>query len=329
MKKLLRNNARIYIFARHILNIIRYSGESSKLVYTCRDYIKGGNIKGNAIRTILKILVTPYCILKYFHIRNVPGREGLALVLIAKNEAPYIEEWINYHHKNGVSHFIIFDNDSTDNFHEVLKPYIESGLVSYHEIHGRARQFDAYTKAIVNYGDKFKYMGFIDADEFLLLRKSAGDINLYEFIDNFMKEHPKAGGIIVNWCIFGSSGYETKPEGGLLENFIMRAKDDCEIHRSFKTICDPVKAICFRHVHYPLYRIGYQELYENGNLSNPVYPEIHFDKIRLNHYITKSHQEYIRRVQKGPTPDGFGPKQNRFDLLDRNEIKDTEILLRV
>ncbi|MBR0151243.1 MAG: glycosyltransferase family 2 protein [Synergistaceae bacterium] len=67
---------------------------------------------------------------------------------------------------------MIYDNESTDNFREVLEPYIQSGLVTYHLIKGRARQLDAYNMAVHDYGRKFRYMGLIDADEFVFVRRN-------------------------------------------------------------------------------------------------------------------------------------------------------------
>ncbi|MBQ7214629.1 MAG: glycosyltransferase family 2 protein [Synergistaceae bacterium] len=147
--------------------ILYHSGDSSRLVYTCRNWTAN-----KYIRYALKVLMFPVYIFKYFHIRDVPGREGLAFVLIAKNEAPYIEEWLNFHRKQGVTHFIIYDNESTDNFREILTPYIDSGLVTYNTIKGKMRQLDAYNMAVHDYGRKFKYMAFIDADEFVFVRKN-------------------------------------------------------------------------------------------------------------------------------------------------------------
>ncbi|MBQ7733401.1 MAG: glycosyltransferase family 2 protein, partial [Synergistaceae bacterium] len=167
-------------------------------------------------------------------------REGLAFVLIAKNEAPYIEEWINFHVKQGVTHFIIYDNESTDNFREVLEPYIKSGLVTYKLLKGRRRQIDAYNMALHDYKHKFRYMAFIDADEFMFVRNNT-DGGLYSFVDDFMKSHPNAGGLGVNWLIFGSSGHETKPEGGVLKNFTRCAEKNFRANHHIKTICDPMK----------------------------------------------------------------------------------------
>ena len=160
-KSFFRRYRNIFSFIR----ALKYAGESSPLVYNCRSFTAN-----NFIRTLIQIIVTPYCMLRYFFPRKYSGREGLAFVLIAKNEAPYITEWLDFHIKQGVSHFIIYDNESTDNLREVLRPYIESGTVIYSIITGKIRQLDAYNMALHDYGHKFKYMGFIDADEFVFIR---------------------------------------------------------------------------------------------------------------------------------------------------------------
>ena len=60
-------------------------------------------------------------------------------------------EWINFHVKQGASHFFIYDNESSDNLYEVLQDFITRGLVTYNTISGKRRQTDAYNHAIYNY----------------------------------------------------------------------------------------------------------------------------------------------------------------------------------
>ena len=55
----------------------------------------------------------------------------LAVCAIAKDEGPYFKEWIEWHRKQGVDKFYVYDNESTDCTKEVLEPYIKSGLVEY------------------------------------------------------------------------------------------------------------------------------------------------------------------------------------------------------
>ena len=155
-----------------LLRFLNGAANKSPLVYHCRDWTMN-----SFIWRLLQIMVTPYYLLKWFiGGRDVPGREGLAFVLIAKNEATYIKEWLDFHIKQGVSKFIIYDNESTDNFREVLRPYIEARTVLYETIKGKCRQNDAYNMALDKYGAKFKYMGFIDADEFVFIRNITGGV---------------------------------------------------------------------------------------------------------------------------------------------------------
>ena len=165
-KSMLRKSKPLAVTVR----LFRHCGNISPLVYCCRDYTAN-----NFVCIVLKFFVTPYYLLKWFlGGKDVLGREGLAFVLIAKNEATYIKEWLDFHIKQGVSKFIIYDNESTDNFREVLQPYIDAGTVIYAVIRNQRRQIDAYNMALHDYGDKFKYMGFIDADEFVFVRNFAG-----------------------------------------------------------------------------------------------------------------------------------------------------------
>ena len=321
---------------RRIRNFIltrRECAQSSPLVYNVRQYTKN-----ERLRNYMKMIAAPFVYLKSLFINtSVEGREGLAFVLIAKNEAPYIEEWINFHHKQGASHFFIYDNESTDNLREVLTPYIEQGLVTYRLLKGRFRQYDAYNMAIHGYGHKFRYMAFIDADEFVFVRdenyRDKG-FNLYKFVDDFMMSHENAGGIAVNWCIFGSSGHESKPEGGVLENYTMRSEDDF-IGNSYgnlhvKTICDPLKVFYYAHPHFPVYRKGYYNLNENGEtVIGPFTKKVSFSRIRINHYFSKSKEEFIRKKNRGNADNPFTRSMEDFYFHDQNVIHDTEILSHV
>jgi len=85
-------------------------------------------------------------------------------------------------------------------------------------VHGKFKQFEAYNDAISRYGHLAKYMAFIDCDEFMMPLDS--DKGLLEIIESAFAKDENAGGIGMNWCILGSSGYKTKPaEGLVMENY--------------------------------------------------------------------------------------------------------------
>ena len=67
----------------------------------------------------------------------------IAVACIIKNEGPYLKEWLEYHKLIGVEHFYVYDNESTDDTKDILKPYIDSGEVTYIYYPGRDKQDEA------------------------------------------------------------------------------------------------------------------------------------------------------------------------------------------
>src|SRR5262245_48829439 len=53
----------------------------------------------------------------------------LSFCMIFQNDAPYLKEWIEFHRLVGGQHFYLYNNLSTDNYQEVLAPYIREGIV--------------------------------------------------------------------------------------------------------------------------------------------------------------------------------------------------------
>ena len=54
----------------------------------------------------------------------------LSIGALFKNESHSIKEWLEHYLYQGVEHFYLVDDDSTDNTREILKPYVEKGIVS-------------------------------------------------------------------------------------------------------------------------------------------------------------------------------------------------------
>ncbi len=53
----------------------------------------------------------------------------LGAACIFKDCASLLKEWIEYHRMVGVEHFWLYNNSSTDNYAEILKPYIKEGII--------------------------------------------------------------------------------------------------------------------------------------------------------------------------------------------------------
>lgn len=250
----------------------------------------------------------------------------LAIVAIAKNEGQYIAEWCAWHRLIGVDCIIVYDNDSTDDTHQVLKPFIDSGFVIYNTINGRARQLDAYNDAIKRYGQLCRYMAIIDCDEFLH-PLNEGE-TLKDIVDSTFARSKNIGGIGVNWAIFGSSGLMTKTPGLVTERFTYRSEPTFAVNHHIKSIVRPECAVRFPNPHFAHYRTGFYCINMQGNfVRGPFSPVADgWYRLRLDHYYIKSYDEFMERSKKGDadSKNGSRPIDNLYSH-DRNEISDTSM----
>lgn len=248
----------------------------------------------------------------------------LGIIVIAKNESEYIQEWCSFHKIVGVDKIILFDNESTDNMKECLQPYIDSGFVEYHYWEGRVQQLPVYNEGLRLAKSDFKYLAFIDCDEYLFCDNKT--ISLKKMINNFFDSHKLAGGLFVNWKMFGSNGLISTPSGLCIENFTKRAMPGRPGTRWGKTILRTKCSDFYCHPHYPLYNLGYAGYDQFGTLVQGCKNEIkEYSEICLNHYFCKSKEQWIKRRSIGDV-NGLSEKDNRtieqFVEHDNNDVID-------
>ncbi|MBR6013508.1 MAG: glycosyltransferase family 92 protein [Selenomonadaceae bacterium] len=260
----------------------------------------------------------------------------LAVVAIMKNEGSYAKEWLDYHLLAGVNHFYIYDNESPDNLKEVLQPYIEKNIVTYIFYPGKARQYEAYNDAAKNFRFSCRYMAFIDADEFIFPQKNQ---SIVEVLDEVLSDKPNAGGLGINNFYFGSN-YQEKADltRGVLERFTRRnSVEDTpllnDVHvgvAQIKTITIPRKIDYFYNPHFAHYYENFTAINSNGVpiATYSSYPPT-VEKIVMNHYRDKSHEEYFKnKVQRGTADAVFNIyKEDGYSHdTSANEVFDDSIL---
>ncbi len=242
----------------------------------------------------------------------------LSVVAIMKNEGPYLKEWLDFHILVGVTKFFLYDNESTDDTFKILKPYIESGIVDYTYYPGRAMQKPAYHDAVKKHCDKTRYMALIDLDEFLVPVK-------HKTLPDFLNTLPRFSQLIISWVNYGSNGHKKKPCGLVIENYTKRGKKRYGV----KSIINPRLIVYLGNPHYNF--VAGPTIDENGKHIGAVNQENNpttINKIRCNHYQTKSYEEYYARCCKGSAATGallktFGKDiETNFQSFDKNEISD-------
>jgi len=247
----------------------------------------------------------------------------LSIGAIMKNEAPYLREWIEFHKIVGVERFYLYNNESTDNTVEVLQPYIRSGEVVLEHCPTSIRQVNhAYNPCLEYYGSESEWIAFIDIDEFLF---PTNEDNLKTILDDYL-EYP---GLLVNWCCFGSSGHQTKPKVLTIENFTRCANSSFGTSRVFKSIVKPSFVQACITSHNFLYIKKPKPVTENKIVFTQVGPRDHqtltssWEKIRINHYIIRSREEFIAKRGRGEALFNFARYTgNFFEHHDRHAVEE-------
>jgi len=271
------------------------------------------------------------CFNYIFHNRD-QFKYNLSIAAMVKNEENYIKEWIDYHKLAGVDKFIIYDNNSTDNTKNILQPYIESGIVDYYfypktqadfikknkKAEYWAFQAYAYNQIIKKYRNTSKWIGFIDIDEFLLPVKESNILNVINEVKSVMGKKPFVG-LAVNWVMYGFCSHFEKPKGLIIKNF---TRND-GIHEGYKSIVNPRTVIKY-YVHSATHFFNIEVVNEQGidsflcNISKSS-----IEKIRINHYYTKSYEEYTKKIIKSregwPGADKYNLPEYDPDYLSHNE----------
>ena len=241
----------------------------------------------------------------------------LAVCAIAKDEGPYFKEWIEWHRRIGVDRFYIYDNESTDETRRVLAPYIEAGIVEYHDFPGYRRQLAAYDDCLERHRLDTRWIAFIDLDEFIVPVK---DSTLPEFLSRFAD----APVVEINWLVFGSGGARKREPGGVMERFRRHSHPDHRLNHHVKSIVNPRRVYGMIGCHEAA-RIDGRGADSHGNTISRSWRDRdpQQDVIRINHYAVRSYEEFREKQGRGRAS---GKKRtvsdDYFNEYDLNDLPD-------
>jgi len=226
----------------------------------------------------------------------------LSIAAIVKNEGPYIREWLEYHRIVGVEHFYLYDNESTDNLKDILQPYIEKGIVTYTWFPGILKQKAANNDAIKRFKFETKWMAIIDIDEFIVPVHNASILEALDEIKTNLKKRMLLS-LKVHWIWYGYSEHKAKPAGLVIENYTKSAGMDTSLDPIIKSIVNP-RTIIEYHCHHGEHFFGIDGVNEAGiKIRSYVAPghmaEEWCRHIRINHYYTKSYEEFTDKIKRG------------------------------
>jgi hypothetical protein len=206
----------------------------------------------------------------------------LSLLAYMKNEGDYLPEWIEYHLLVGFQYFWLVDNGSTDNSTAVLRPYFLMGIVNvttFLEEHGQSR---AYNMMLPFTREQTFWLAIIDIDEFLVPLRTHSVSAVLHDLENEV-------GIRVHWVRYGSNGQRERKPGLVIERFRDHTAYDDPVNQYTKNIVNP-RMTEWIGVHRARYTTGLQT-WESK-------PQV-YDFFRVNHYFTKSYEEWLIKTKRG------------------------------
>jgi glycosyltransferase involved in cell wall biosynthesis len=202
--------------------------------------------------------------------------DALTLMLIFKNEAPYLAEWLAFYQAQGVTRIIVFDHGSTDEYREVLARFPEVELRQA-ELTNQA-QNNAYNQVLAECSTP--WLAGLDIDEFLFWPGQPSFLPYLEGIDQ-----EGTAGLILPWRQMQSRD-ETKPPGLVIENFRWRRIRGPR-PGAIKLLVRPVGVERY--------------LTSHRAIARPWWTFRKDDHLHLNHYFSKSREEFERKRHKGGT----------------------------
>jgi len=251
----------------------------------------------------------------------------LAICAVYRDEGPYLREWIEFHRLVGVERFYLYNNLSTDDHRDILAPYVAEGVVAVTDWPVRPAQIQCYDQCLKDYRDEARWIAFIDLDEFLFSPTG-------EPVAEILREFERWPGVGANWAVFGSCGHSTKPPGLVIESYTRRTGDP-GINRHIKSIVDPTRVRSFCMPHFFMYTDGGAVDENKGEITGPPYAltdDVSLSRLRVNHYATKSEEEFRRKLERGPA-DSTVPKSELMSeaniarrLRKFDEVTDEAIL---
>jgi len=248
----------------------------------------------------------------------------VTLCTIGRDENLYIREWVKWYMDIGVSKIVLYDNNKIDGerFEDVINDYLENGFVNIidrrgvvktnekigvKEIkEGKSVQAEAYHDCYYNNYKNSDWIFFFDIDEFLSIESK------YKNLNEFLNDFNDFDGIRVQWRIYGDNDhlyYENKPVNERFKN-----KNNYSNTKRLKTIlkCKEYKndliINCHGLLNKELFFVNLKKIRVKNYLNDSkAYSDL---PVYLNHFYSKSTEEYIKRKYKKPDA-SFGLNKNK------------------
>lgn len=235
----------------------------------------------------------------------------VALCCIGRLENRYIKEYVDYYKNLGICKMFIYDNNqgSEEHFEEAVGDYAKDGFVDIIDFRDKSVcQLEAYQDCYDKYNKEYDWICFFDIDEYLTFADDKLNINDFLSQDKFNGFNM----IHVNWKVYYDNDlvyYEDKP---LRERFKEPMPLDFKYGYDFPEN-NHIKSIIRGGLNGIKWNATPHSPHYDGKCCNPIgeeckanspFNQYNFDVAWLNHYQTKTIEEWVDVKSKRGFPDG-------------------------
>ena len=231
-----------------------------------------------------------------------------------RDDDDYIDEWIKYHLAIGFEHIVIYDHRSI-----VPVQNIWGDKVSVIRIERESLFKPEYLNELTLKSHPSHWLAMLDVDEFIVMFEEKN-------INHFMEKYNEFGALGIPWSVYGSSGHADKPDGMVKDNYLWRRPDEPQWIKSIinTQYCTGIKDPHRGEYTKPAVNEMFEIIPPPGAITDT--PRAF---IKINHYFTKSYDEWVRKVARGtgnpntpPRPMSWFDECHAIDTVYDDVLKD-------
>lgn len=212
----------------------------------------------------------------------------LSMVAIIRDENSYLEEWIRYYIEElGFDHFYLYDNESVI----PAKKYLEDTNFKYFDritfidwITSNNSQTDSHNHFLENYSLETKWFLAADPDEYVVLKDNSKSLR------DFLDENSQYSTIECIWHHFNANGHETRTDEPDMVRFTQEVDWDYGKGNGKKFAQSNRVSNFTNYTPLPRFDNDVANLYTAKEVT---------DFFQLNHYYTRSYEEFVEKIKRG------------------------------
>lgn len=230
--------------------------------------------------------------------------------LIIRDDNEYLPEWLEWHIGQGIECFYIYDHGSKIPVCETVKslPQEIKSRLKIHDFGGSHEfaQHEAYNDCLKKYAGESRWIAFIDSDE--MIRVKTG-----QTLQAFLREYEDYAGLFIKWIVYGANGQKNKSDAPCRVRFSKESPSKASENVG-KVIVQPAfmrkmlthngytkEGFCVVDEHKR--EVGAAQVYQENGTA---------DLICLDHYYTKSYEEWLNKIKRGSCDPYYSRKYAEF-----------------